>query len=68
MFIKNLYIGFSISKELMYVTGKSGGSRRYHLFHLGFDHYCRNEPAGSAWGINITIPFVSFTIGYVFRK
>ena len=68
MFINNLYLGFSIEKELMYVTSKGGGSRRYHLFNFGFDHFCRNNGNGSAWCINLTIPFVSVSIGYVFKN
>ncbi|QGZ13230.1 hypothetical protein PP410_gp13 [Vibrio phage NF] len=68
MFIGNLYIDATIDKTLMYVTGETGESRRYHLFNIGFDHYCRDNPVGSAWCFNLTIPFASFTVGWVFKN
>lgn len=68
MFIGNLYIDASVDKELMYVTSKGGESRRYHLINVGFDNYCRKNGNGTAWCFNITIPFASFSIGWVFKN
>ena len=68
MFIGNFYIKLDVDKELYYVTGNSGQSRRYHLFHIGFDNYCRNDTNGTAWTFNVVIPFVSFGIGWVFKR
>lgn len=66
MFIGNLYLSCYASKELMYITGESGQSRRYHLFNIGFDNFCKNDKKGTGWVFNVTIPFVSFNIGWVF--
>lgn len=68
MFIGNLYLDASFARELMYVTGETGESRRYHLLNVGFDNYCRKNKNGTAWCFNVTMPFASFSIGYVLKN
>ncbi|AUR96329.1 TMhelix containing protein [Vibrio phage 1.223.O._10N.261.48.A9] len=67
MIIGNFYIKLDVDKELYYVSSQSGGSRRYHLFHIGFDNYCRDDSNGTAWTFNVVIPFASFGIGWIFH-
>lgn len=68
MIYKNLYIKLNVNNKLDYVSTQTGESKRYHLFHIGFDNYCINNKNGTAWTFNIVLPFVSFGIGWIFRK
>ncbi|QGT52271.1 TMhelix containing protein [Vibrio phage MZH0603] len=68
MIYKDFYIQLDFSKEFYYVSSQSGESRRYHLLHVGFDNYCIDHKKGKAWTFNIVLPFISFGVGWIFRR
>lgn len=68
MFIGNLFISLKTSSELFYTPHSNKESIRYHFINIGYDDYLIDNPTHKAKALNITLPFISFTIGWLYLK